>query len=414
MVPVMAGNESLPALDGVRVLDLTQFEAGPACTQALAWLGADVVKVEMPGRGDRARGVGRSRNEAYAPLFCAWNANKRSVAIDLRNEMGRELFLRLVPRFNILVENFGPMVMERLGIDYESLHAINPGLIYARIKGFGISGPYSGFPVQQPIAQAAGGAFALNGERHGPPMKPGSLGDACAGVYAAVAVLAAWVQKLRTGQGQQIDLSMQEAMSFFVRGRGAIDSRWGTRPARRMGNFGDVPPGNLYPCKPFGSNDYIYLMPMTEGHWATLCVAIDRPELRLDPRFFAPRYRIENARALREEITAWTRERTKSEAMETLAAAGVPCGACLDTAELLEDRHLNERGFIEELDLPVHGKIRVPGFAPRLSRSRVPVKRPPRLGEHTIELLRAELALDDADLDELRDAGAIDGSPLSD
>ena len=389
---------------------MTQFEAGPACTQALAWLGADVVKVEMPGRGDRARGGDRARNEAYAPLFCAWNANKRSVAIDLRNDRGRALFLRLVPRFDVLVENFGPGVMERLAIDYDTLRAVAPGLIYARIKGFGGRGPYAGFAVQQPIAQAAAGAFSINGDPHGPPMMPGSMGDAAAGVYAAVAVLAAWAQRLRTGRGQQIDLSMQEAMTFFVRGRGAIDSRWGARAARRAGNAGDVPPGDLYPCRPFGPNDYVYLMPMTESHWASLCAAMGRPELRADLRFYSTRWRIQNHRALREEIGAWTRARTKLEAMETVAAAGVPCAACLDTAELLRDRHLAARGFIEELDLPVHGTLRVPGFAPRLSRSRVPVKRPPRLGEHTDELLGAELALDPAQLDALRDAGVIGGA----
>ena len=402
---------SLPALDGMRVLDMTQFEAGPACTQALAWLGADVVKVEMPGRGDRARGVDRARNEAYAPLFCAWNANKRSVAIDLRNDLGRALFLRLVRKFDVLVENYGPGVMERLGVDDETLRAVNPGLIYARIKGFGGRGPYAGFAVQQPIAQAAAGAFSINGEPQGPPMMPGSMGDSGAGVYAAVAVLAAWVQKLRTGRGQQIDLSMQEAMTFFVRGRGAIGSRWGARATRRAGNAGDVPPGNLYPCKPFGPNDHVYLMPLTEKHWESLCAAMGRPELRVDLRFYSTRWRIQNHRALREEISSWTRARTKREAMESLGAAGVPCAACLDTAELLRDRHLTERGFIEELDLPVHGTVRVPGFAPRMSRSRVPVRRPPRLGEHTDELLGAELALDDAQLDALRDAGAIGGPP---
>ena len=411
---LMEGHETIPALDGVRVLDMTQFEAGPSCTQALAWLGADVVKVEMPGRGDRARGTGSARNEAYAPLFCAWNAYKRSVAIDLRSEPGHELFMRLVPRFNVLVENYGPMVMERLNIDYEALHAVNPGLIYARIKGFGSIGPYAGFPVQQPIAQAAAGAFSFNGHPDGPPMMPGSLGDACAGVYTAVAVLAAWAERIRTGLGQQIDLSMQEAMTFFVRGRGAIDSRWGTRVMRRAGNAGEVPPGHLYPCKPFGPNDYIYLLPLTEKHWHTLCVAIGRPELRVDPRFYAPRFRIENQRLLREIVQAWTSERTKFEAMEALAADGVPCGACLDTTEILRDRHLNDRGFIEEMDLPVHGKVTVPGFAPRMSRSRVPVKRPPRLGEHTGELLQAELGLGDSELGALQGAGVIAGPQLPD
>ena len=317
----------MPALDGLRVLDLTQFEAGPACTQALAWLGADVVKVEKPGRGDRARGADSARNEAYAPLFCAWNANKRSLAIDIGSDLGHALFLRLVPKFDVLVENFGPGVMERLGIDPEALRPVAPGLIYARIKGFGNSGPYAGFAVQQPIAQAAAGALSINGEPDGPPMVPGSMGDAGAGIHAAVAVLAAWAQKLRTGRGQQIDLSMQEAMTFFMRGRGAIGSRWGARAAPRSGSTGDVPPGGLYPCKPFGPNDYVYLMPMTESHWTSLCTAMCRPELRVDLRFYSMPWRIQNHRALHAEISSWTRARTKFEAMEALGAAGVPCSA---------------------------------------------------------------------------------------
>ena len=398
----------------MRVLDLTQFEAGPACTQALAWLGADVVKVEKPGRGDRARGANDPRNQAYAPLFCAWNANKRSLAIDIGSDRGRALFLRLVPKFDVLVENFGPGVMERLDIAPEALRPAAPGLIYARIKGFGNSGPYSGFAAQQPVTQAAAGALSINGEPDGPPMVPGSMGDAAAGTYAAVAVLAAWAQKLRTGRGQQIDVSMQEAMTFFVRGRGAIGSHWGARAAPRTGNTGEVPPGGLYPCKPFGPNDYVYLMPMTERQWVALCTAMDRPELRVDLRFYSTPWRIQNHRALHEEISSWTKARTKFEAMETLGAAGVPCGACLDTTELLRDRHLTERGFIEEMDLPVHGRLSVPGFAPRLSGSRVSANRPPRLGEHTAALLRAELALDDSQLDALRDAGVIGGPPRFD
>ena len=403
----------LAALDDMRVLDLTQFESGPACTQALAWLGADVVKIEKPGRGDRARGTGRARNEAYAPAFCAWNTNKRSVAINLASEAGHALFLRLLPRFDVLVENFGPGVMERLGIDHETLGAVAPGLIQARIKGFGNSGPYAGFAVGTPISQAAGGAFSINGEPDGPPMMPGPMGDAGAGVYAAVAVLGAWAKKLRTGRSQQIDISMQEAMTFFVRGRGAIYAPWGSRAARRSGSVGDVPPADIYPCKPFGPNDHVYLMPMSESQWAALCTAIGRPKLRADLRFYSPRWRIQNHRALREEISPWTRARTKQEAMEALCAAGVPAGACLDTAEVLADRHLAARGFIEEIELPVHGKVKVPGFAPRLSASRVPLKRPPRLGEHTDELLRAELGLDAAQLDALRAAGAIGGPPRS-
>ena len=398
----------MPALDGVRVLDMTQYEAGTSCTQALAWLGADVVKVEPPEHGDPGRGVGRSDNTDYSTYFCAWNANKRSVALDLRSERGRDLLLELAPRFDVFVENYGPGVVERLDIGYETLRAVQPEIIYARIKGFGVSGPYAGYRCMDMIAQAAAGAFSITGEADGPPMMPGpTTGDSGTGVQAAMAILAAYVQRLRTGRGQHIEISMQEAMAYFVRTRAFIGSAWGTKATPRTGNAGGLPPVNIYPCRPFGPNDYIYLMPVNQGHWDGLCAAIDRADLLIDERFATTCGRIENGAALYEEIAAFTRTRNKHEAMETIAAAGVPCSACLDTAELHHDKHLTERGFVQELDLPVHGKVPMLGFAPRLSESQVPMTRPPRLGEHTDEVLVAELGLAAAELATLRQAGVI-------
>ena len=398
----------MPALDGLRILDMTQYEAGTSCTQALAWLGADVVKVEPPKYGDPGRGVGRSENKDYSAYFCAWNANKRSVALDLRNAQGRDLFMRLVPSFDVFVENYGPGVAERLKIDYETLRAAHPGLIYARIKGFGTSGPYAGYRCMDMVAQAAAGAFSITGEAAGPPMMPGpTTGDSGTGVQAAMSILAAYVQKQRTGKGQLIELSMQEAMAYYVRTRAYIGSAWGTKAAPRSGNAGGLPPVNIYPCQPFGPNDYIYLMPVNQDHFDGLCTAIDRADLLIDERFNSTRARIENGAALYEEIAAFTRARTKYEAMEAIAGAGVPCSACLDTGELHHDKHLLERGFVQELELPVHGKVPMLGFAPRLSESNVAMQRPPRLGEHTDEVLAAELGLAAGELAALRDAGAI-------
>ncbi len=401
----------MAALDGVRILDMTQYEAGTSCTQALAWLGADVVKIEAPEYGDPGRGVGRSSNKDYSAYFCAWNANKRSLALDLRTERGHELFMRLVPKFDVFVENYGPGVIERLKIGYDALKARNPGLIYTRIKGFGASGPYAGYRSMDMVAQAAAGAFSITGEADGPPMMPGSTtGDSGTGVQAAMAILAAYVQRLRTGEGQEIELSMQEAMAYFVRTRAFTGSAWGTRATPRMGNAGGLPPVNIYPCKPFGPNDYIYLMPVNQGHLDALCAAMDRGDLLIDSRFDSTRARIENGAALYGEISNWTGERTKYEAMETIAAAGVPCSACLDTAELYHDRHLKARGFVHELELPVHGKVPMLGFAPRLSGSHVEMTLPPRLGEHTDELLADELGLSESELSELRTAGVIGDS----
>lgn len=398
----------MPALDGMRILDMTQYEAGTSCTQALAWLGADVVKIEAPEYGDPGRGVGRTSNKDYSAYFCAWNANKRSLALDLRTAEGRDLFLQLVPKFDVFVENYGPGVIERLKIGYEDLRASNPGLIYARIKGFGTSGPYADFRSMDMIAQAAAGAFSITGEADGPPMMPGpTTGDSGTGIQTAMAILAAYVQRQRTGKGQEIEISMQEAMTYFVRTRAFIGSAWGTQATGRSGNAGGLPPVNIYPCKPFGPNDYIYLMPVNQGHWDALCAAIDRGDLLIDPRFEENQGRIDNGDALYEEISHWTGQRTKYEAMETIAAAGVPCSACLDTGELYHDKHMTARGFIHELDLPVHGKVRMLGFAPRLSESKVDLTQPPRLGEHTDALLSAELGLDDEQIATLRDSGVI-------
>ena len=396
-----------PALDGLRILDMTQYEAGTSCTQALAWLGADVVKVEAPEHGDPGRAVGRSENMEYSAYFCNWNANKRSVAINLREPEGHALFMRLLPRFDVFVENYGPGVIERLGLNYETLMAAHPPLIHARLKGFGTSGPYSGFKSYDMIAQAAAGAFSVTGEADRPPVIPGpTTGDSGTGVQLAMAILAAYVQRLRTGKGQQIEISMQEAMTYFMRTR-VSGSKWGERAAPRNGGSGGLPPVDLYPCKPFGPNDWVYLMPITAGHWDDLCVALERPDLLVDDRFTDMQARIANGATLYEEVAKWTRGRTKQQVMEALGAAGVPCSACLDTRELHTDPHLLARGFVHTVDHPMHGPVRLLGFAPRMSESDVPITRAPLLGEHTAEVLGGELGLGTDDLDGLREAGVI-------
>ncbi len=398
----------MPALDGMRVLDMTQYEAGTSCTQALAWFGADVVKVEAPEHGDPGRAVGRSENMQYSAYFCNWNANKRSVAINLRSTEGRDLFMRLLPGFDVFVENYGPGVVERLDLEYETLKAAHPPLIYARLKGFGTSGPYSDFKSYDMIAQAAAGAFSVTGEAGRPPVIPGpTTGDSGTGVQLAMSILAAYVQRLRTGEGQQIEISMQEAMTYYMRTRVAIGSKWGTQACDRTGASGGLPPVDLYPCKPFGPNDFAYVMPVTDEHWDSLCVAMDRPDLLVDDRFTDLQTRTTHGQELFEKVASWTRERTKQEVMETLGGAGVPCSACLDTGELHTDRHLVERGFVHQLDHPMHGEVPLLGFAPRLSESEVPIKPAPLLGEHTGEVLGDGLGIDADELHKLHQAGVI-------
>ena len=398
----------MPALDGMRVLDMTQYEAGTSCTQALAWLGADVVKIERPGSGDPGRGVARGIDPR--PYFLNWNSNKRSVALDLQQPSGREVFLELVPRFDVFVENYGPGVIEKLEIDYPLLRELHPGLIYARLKGFGLEGPYAHYKCYDMVAQAASGAFSVTGEVDGPPMRPGpTIGDTGTGVQLALAITAAYVQRLRSGEGQLIELSMQEAMTYYMRTVVASGSEWGTQAAPRRGNRGG-PGTDLYPCKPFGPNDYVYVMIVTTRMWDTLCTAIDRADLLTDPRFATEEARVEHVEELCHEITNWTRLRTKHEAMRELGDAGVPAGAVFDTRDLHTDEHLLSRDFIQEVEHPQAGTLRLMRWPPRMSASAVPIVAAPLLGEHTAEVLRDELALADAEIEELLEAGAIENA----
>lgn len=400
----------MPALEGMRVLDMTQYEAGPACTQALAWLGADVVKIERPGAGDPGRGLLIGGD--HSAYFVYWNSNKRSVALDLEKPEGKALLLRMLPRYDVFVENFGPGVLEKLGLDYEAMRAVHPGLIYARIKGFGSDGPYAQYKCFDMVAQAASGAFSVTGTADGPPMCPGpTLADSGTGMQAALAITAAYVERLRTGRGQLVEVSMQEAMVYYMRTRIANGSDWGRQAAPRSGN-GEGPMLNLYPCAPGGANDYVYIVVATQRMWEQLCKAMGRPELADDPRFKGWVVRHQNGAALYEEIAAWTRAHDKHEAMRILASAGVPCSAVLDTKDLFENPHLRARGFVQSVDHEVLGTVPVMGSPFRMSGEPVKLEAAPVLGKHTADVLRADLGLDDAELARLRDAGIVSGPGL--
>ena len=398
----------MPALDGLRILDMTQYEAGTSCTQALAWLGADVVKIESPGHGDPGRAVGLSGEQEYSAYFCNWNANKRSVVINLRQQEGREIFLKLVPKFDVFVENYGPGVVERLSLEYETLCKYNENIIYARLKGFGLSGPYSEYKCYDMVAQAAAGAVSVTGEGDGPPLVPGpTTGDSGTGVQLAMSILAAYIQRLRTGKGQFIEISMQEAMTYFMRTRIAVGSKWGSRPTRRTGNIHGLPPVNMYPCKPFGPNDWVYLMPITTGHWDAFCAALDRSDLIVDERFADPFKRRAHQSELYELVCEWTRARTKQQAMKEMGEAGVPCSAVLDTQELHEDPHLVSRNFVKNVEHAGYGEVPLLGFAPRMSESAVDLTAAPLLGEHTRDFLIRELSIDEDQFEQLRQNGIV-------
>ena len=395
----------MPALDGMRILGLTQWEAGTSCTQALAWLGADVVKVERVDGGDPGRSLGLGFEESE--YFVNWNSNNRSVAVDLRKPEGLALILDMAPKFDIFVENYALGVMDKLGLGYEDLKKVHPGIIYASIKGFGHTGPYAHYKSFDIVTQAAAGALSVTGSPDGPPVRPGlTIGDSGSGMQLALGITAAYVQKLRTGEGQHISLSMQEAMTYYMRTAIAIGSNWGTQVAPRMGTgIGTLI--NMYPCKPFGSNDYLYIMLMAERMWEALCDVMERTEMLTDPRFSDQVSRAANGDALAAEITKWTREHTKHEAMKLLGDAGVPASAVFDTLDLFNDPHLNERGFVNTLEHDALGPVKILGCPLQMSKSEVPLKPAPLLGQHTAEVLAEFLGMGDEEIEALGEKGVI-------
>ena len=388
----------MAALDGMRILDMTQYEAGTSCTQALAWMGADVVKIEAPGRGDPGRGL-----NGNAEYFIVWNSNKRSVAINLKSEEGRELLFDLLPKFDIFVENYGPGVMEKLNLTYDIMRERNPDIIYARIKGFGVEGPWSDYKCYDMVAQAAAGAFSITGEADGPPMRPGpTTGDAGTGVQMALAISAAYIQKLRTGKGQYLELSMQEAMTYYLR-TSTSGGRFGERPAGRSGNGGGAY-SNLYPCLGDGPNDYVFIMAVTAKMGEALVRVVGIAEEMGERNNHSS---AETRALFMDKISEWTRKRTKYDAMRELAEAGIPASAVLTTQDLYTNRHLVERGFVREVEHPVHGKIKLLGWPVRMSESEVPVQPAPQLGEHTGAVLSAELGLTKDEIERLTQTGVI-------
>jgi formyl-CoA transferase len=395
----------MPALDGMRVLDFTQYEAGPSCCQYLAWLGADVVKVEPP-RGEPGRLL--ARPGALAQYFENYNANKRSVVVDVSSEDGRQLMRRLVAGYDVFVENQGPGVMEKLGLDPPALQAANPALVYARIKGYGLSGPYAEYKSFDMLAQAAAGLFSLTGEPDGPPTRPGgTFGDTATGAHTAMAILAAYVQQQRTGEGQVIEMSMHEVMTMFIRTTAAGSWSLDAEPAPRIGNALGQPPSDMYACAPFGPNDYVYVMAGTPRMWEALCKVIDRLDLLEDERFATASGRREHKDVLHAEIADWCRTMTKHEAMTLLAEAGIAASAVMDSHDVFTDPHLTARGFVQHVEHPVHGPVLALDKPFRLEKSDVPLRPAPVLGADTDAVLGAELGLGPDDLAALRAAGVI-------
>jgi formyl-CoA transferase len=395
------------ALSGIRVIDMTHNQAGPACAQMLAFLGADVIKLEEPKAGDVARTVHADKKNSDSLFFLLFNANKRSLTLNLKSDEGKRLFKQVIGQSDVLLENFGPGAMDRLGLGWNVLRELNPRLVYATIKGFGSYGPHAHFKSYEPVAQAMGGAMSVTGFPDGPPtLVLPAIGDSGTGMQMAIGILAALHQRHSTGKGQHVEVSMQDAVVNIIRVSLRDHQRQG-RPMERHGNqLGHTVPGTTYACAPGGPNDYVIVLAQPQM-WKAMCGAMGRPELADDPRFAAANARWENRETLDAIVEEWTRKHTKHEVMQLLGDAGVPCGACQDTGEVLADPHLKAREMIVDIDYPTRGTYQTVGCPVKLSDSPAEITRPPLLGEHTEELLTGLCAVDPDQLRRLREEGVV-------
>ncbi|MCH9674250.1 MAG: CoA transferase [Gammaproteobacteria bacterium] len=400
---------STPSLDGVTIVDLTQFEAGPSVTETLAWHGADVIKVEPRGTGDPGRMAFNDVNDKDSFFFLMLNANKRSVTCNLKTEEGKELLRRLIEKADVVVENFSPGVIEKLGFGWEEIHRINPRCIFGQVKGFAAHGQFASYRSFDMIAQATGGMMSITGEADGPPMRCGAtIGDTGTGLHMAVSIACALYQRSRTGLGQHLRVAMQDAMVNFCR-VGIARQQSLQQPLPRQGNpvSGGVPDG-LYPCRGGGDNDYCYIFVKEdlEAHWSGLCDAIGQPELKSDARFLTPALRMEHREDVDRIVTQWTKARPKEEVMASLGAAGVTAGAVFDLQEVLKSPDMHERGLLATFEHDERGAVTVPGWPVEMAGA-VPIALAPRLGAHNEAVYRDMLGVSAQELRELEQAGVV-------
>lgn len=390
------------ALDGIRVIDMTHNQAGPACAQILAWLGADVIKLETPGTGDVARA--QNNDELF---FLSFNANKRSLTLNLKSDEGKGLFRKLLAKSDVFLENFAPGAVARMGFDFETLQKINPRLIYATIKGFGTHGPYSDFKSYEPVAQAMAGAMSVTGQPDGPPTYHWpAIGDSGTGMHMVIGILAALNQRNTTGKGQEVEVSMQESVLNIMRVSLRDHQRRGSAMPRTGNQLGKNVPGTTYRCAPGGPNDYVYVLAQQQM-WDDMLRVTGLTEKLGGEKYATPAGRWDHREEVDAAIESWSMQHDKYEVMKILGDAGVPCGATQDTAEVLEDPHLIARDMILELDYPKYGTFKTVGCPIKMSDSPTDITRPPELSEHSAEVLGQYCDVSSEEFERLKAAGIV-------
>jgi len=415
----------MEALKGFRILDMTHVQAGPTSSQLLAWMGADVIKFEPP-HGDATRGQLRDVPNADSLYFTMLNCNKRSITVNMKTAEGKQVFTDLLLKCDVIMENFGPGVLDRLGFAWEKVHAINPRIVMASIKGFGSSGPYANFKAYENVAQAMGGAMSTTGIPEGPPYVTGAqIGDSGTGLHLAIGILAALHQRNRTGKGQYVEVAMMDGVMNLCRVkwrdhqrlmRGplteySVPTHKGMGAAPRAGNdSGGGQLGNAIRCKPGGTNDFVYIV-VQEVVWEALANRIGPelgvPDLASDPKFATIGERRKNQSEVWELIGEFALKYTKQEFMNLLNELDVPCGPIMSTEDLFNDEHVKLRQMMVELDHPQRGKWWNVGMPIKLSDSPAKIERSPMLGEHTGEILKEVLGYDEAKIASLGKAGAF-------
>src|SRR6266480_4205010 len=369
----------MEALKGIRILDMTHVQAGPTCTQLLAWLGADVIKLEPP-QGDATRGQLRDVPHADSLYFTMLNCNKRSIVVNMKSAEGKAVFVDLLRRCDIVMENFGPGVLDRLGFTWEKIHSLNPRVVMGSIKGFGSSGPYADFKAYENVAQAMGGAMSTTGLPEGPPFVTGAqIGDTGTGLHLAIGLLAALRQRDRTGEGQYVEVAMMDGVMNLCRVK-------------------------------FRDHQRLFRGPLSEYSVET-AQGIGGDALAKDPRFAKIADRRKNQDEMWKLITEFAKNYTKREFMAILNPLDVPCGPIMSTEDLANDEHVRGRDMWVELDHPQRGKWFNVGMPIKLSASPAVIKRSPTLGEHTEEVLREVLRYDDNKIKSLQQAGAFSAPP---
>ena len=410
----------MKALEGIKVLDFTHVQSGPTCTQLLAWFGADVIKVERPGEGDATRKQLIDVPGADSLYFTMLNHNKRSITIDTKNKKGKEILERLVKTCDVLVENFAPGALDRMGFTWERIQELNPRMIMASVKGFG-PGKYEDCKVYENVAQCAGGSASTTGFRDGPPLVTGAqIGDSGTGLHLALGIVTALFQRERSGRGQKVLAPMQDGVLNLCRVKLRDQQRLKAGPLKEYSQFGEgIPfgeatpragndsgggqPGRILKCKGWENDPNAYTYFITQAAaWEHVCDVIGMPEWKTKPGYAKPAERLDKLNEIFDRVEQWTMTKTKYEVMEICNPLDIPVGPILSMKELAEDEGLRKTGTIVEVPHPKRGTYLSVGCPIKMSDSPVEVTRSPLLGEHTEEILAQVLGYSADEIAELR------------